>query len=73
MGLECLFGRLIHVVTVVNDCLYVAVGGVFEFDYLDLPSATACEVFNDCPLCVEGVPDRLDEVWFVMFRLMVWS
>jgi hypothetical protein len=58
---------------VVNYCLYVAVGGVFAFVDLDLPSATVCEVFNECPLCVEGVLDRLDEVWFVMFGFMMWS
>jgi hypothetical protein len=31
---------------VIDACLYVAVGGVFAFNYLNLPLATVCVVFN---------------------------
>jgi len=55
-----------------DNCLYDAVGGVFAFDDLNLPLATICQVFNKSPLCVEGVPDRPDEVWFVLFGFMLW-
>ncbi len=56
----------------VNYCLYVVIGGVFAFDYLILSLATICEVFNEFALCVEGVPNRPDEVRFVMFGSMLW-
>ena len=57
----------------IDDCLYVAVDGVFAFDYLDLLSATIREAFNDFLLCLEGVPDHPDEVWFVMFGFVLWA
>ncbi len=56
----------------IDDCLYVAVGGVFAFDDLNLPLATVCEVFNEFALCVEGVSNRPDEVWFIVFGFMLW-
>ena len=56
----------------VDTRLYVAIGGEFAFDDLDLPLATICEVFNDIPLCVKDVPDRPDKVRFVMFGFMLW-
>ena len=56
----------------IDNCLYVAVGGLYAFDYLDLPSATICEVFNKFPLFIEGVSDRPDKVCFVMFGFMLW-
>ena len=56
----------------IHDCLYVAVGGLFAFDDLDMSSATTCEVFNEFPVCVEGVPGSRDEVWFVLFEFMLW-
>ena len=56
----------------VDDCLYAAIGGVFAFDDLDLTLATVCEVFNELALCVKAVPNRPDEVRFVMFGLIVW-
>ena len=56
----------------VDDCLYVAVGGVFAFNDLNLPLAiTVCEVFNLFALCVEGLSNRMDEVRFVVFGCMV--
>ena len=52
--------------------MYVAVGGVFVLDDLYLPLATICEIFNESPLYVEDVPDRPDEVRFVMSGFMLW-
>ena len=49
----------------VDKCLYVAIGGVFAFDDLDLYLATICEVSNEFALCVKGVPNRSDEVRFI--------
>jgi len=57
---------------VVDNFLYVAVGGAFAFDDSDMALATMCEVFNEFPLCVEGVPDRPDEFRFVIFGFMLW-
>ena len=56
----------------IDDCLHIAVRGVFAFDDLDLLSAMVCEFFNRFPLCDEGVPVRPDEVWLVMFGFMLW-
>ncbi len=56
----------------VNDCLYVDIGGVFAFNDLDLSLATICGVFNEFALRVESVPNRTGEVWFVMFGFMLW-
>ena len=56
----------------VDDYLYVAIGGVFAFDDLDLSLATICEVFNEFALCAEGAPNRPDDVRFVMFGLVLW-
>ena len=53
-----------------DNCLYVVVGGVFAFNDSDLSLASICEVFNEFPMCVEGVPDRPDEVRCVMFGRM---
>ena len=36
----------IGVIDVVDECLYVAVCGVFAFDDLNLSLSTVCEVFN---------------------------
>jgi hypothetical protein len=57
---------------VVDNCLYVAIGGVFAFDDFNLPLATISEVFNKFALCVESVPNRPDEDRFVMFGFMLW-
>ena len=51
----------------VDDCLYVAVGGVFSFNDLNLPLATVCRVFDNFALCVEGVSNRPNEARFVVF------
>jgi hypothetical protein len=51
--------------------LYVAIGGVFAFDDLDLSLATICEVFNELALGVKHVPIRPDEVRIVMFGFML--
>ncbi len=72
MGLECYSERFIDVIDVVDTCLYVAVGGVFAFDDLDLSLATICEVFDEVALRVEGVPICPDEVRFVVFGFMLW-
>ena len=56
----------------VDNCLYVVIGGVFAFDDLDLSLATICEVFNELALCVKGVPNRPNEVRFVMFGFILW-
>ena len=56
----------------VDDCLHVAVGGVFAFKILNLPLATVCEVFDKFALCVEGVSNRPDEVRFVVSGFMLW-
>ena len=63
--------RFIDVIDVVSDCLYVAIGGVFPFDDLDMSLATICEVVDKFDLCVKGVPNRSDEVWFVIFGFML--
>ncbi len=55
----------------VDDCLYVAIGGVFAFDDLDLSLAMICEVFNEFALRVKGVPNRPDEAWFVVFGFIL--
>ena len=47
--------------------MYVAVGGVFAFDYLNLSLSAVCEVFYQFALRVEGEANRPDEVWFVVF------
>ena len=51
----------------IDDCLYVAVGGVFTFDDLNLSLSGICEVFNEFALLIEGEANRPDEVWFVVF------
>jgi len=56
---------------VIDKCFYIAVGGIFVFDDLDLPLTTICEVFNEFSLCVEGEPDRPDQVRFVVFGFML--
>ena len=56
----------------IDNSLNVAIGEVFAFYDLDLPLVTTCEIFNEFPMYVEGVPYRLDEVWFVMFVSMFW-
>ena len=48
----------------IDNCLYVAVGGIFAFIDLVMPLATICEILNEFPSCVEGVHDRPDEVRF---------
>jgi hypothetical protein len=62
----------IYVIDVVNNCLYVAIGGVFAFDDLNLSLATTCEVFDEFDLSVEGVPSRSDKVRFMVFGFMAW-
>ncbi len=71
VGLECKPERLVYVINMFDACLYVTVGGIFALYYLDLPSATIREVFDEFPLCVEGVSDRPDEVRFVVFSLVL--
>ena len=44
----------------VNDSLYVFVGGVFSFNDVYLSLASVREVFNDFTLCVESMFDRTD-------------
>ena len=44
--------RLVDVVDMVNNYLYVSVGGVFAFNDLYLTLALVREVFNTSPLCV---------------------
>ena len=56
----------------VDDCLYVAIGGVFAFNDLDLSLATICEVFDEFALFVKGVSNSSDEVRFVVFGFMMW-
>ena len=56
----------------VDHYFHVAVGGLFAFDDLNFALATICEVFNEFSLCVEGAPDRPDEVWFVVLGFMLW-
>ena len=72
VGLECWSERFIDVIDVIDNCLYVAVGGGFEFDDLDMPLATICEILNEFSLSVKGIPDRPDEVQFMMFGFMLW-
>ena len=55
----------------VNDCSYVAISGVFAFDDLNLSLAMLWEVFNEFALRVKGVPNLLDEVWFVVFGFIL--
>ena len=56
----------------INDCLYVAVSGVFAFNDFNLPLAIVCVVFNEFALGVEGSSNRLDEVCFMVFGFMLW-
>ena len=56
----------------VNDCLYVAIGGVFAFYDLNLSSPAICEVFNSFSLLIEGEAHCPDEVWLVVFGSMLW-
>ncbi len=56
----------------INDCLYVAVSGVFAFNDFNLPLAIVCVVFNEFALGVEGASNRLDEVCFMVFGFMLW-
>ncbi len=55
-----------------DDCLYVAVGGVFAFNDLYLSSATVYRVFNQFTLCVENESNRPNEVQLVLFGFMLW-
>ena len=50
----------------IDDCLYVAVGEVLAFNYLDVSLAAICELFDEFPLCFEVVSGSLDEVRLVM-------
>ena len=54
-----------------RNCLYVAVGGVFAFDDLNLSMSAVCEVFNWFVLRVKGEANRPDEVWLVVFEFML--
>ena len=72
MSLECSSQRFIDFIDVIDDFVCAAVSGVFAFDDLNLPSAAICEVLNEFPLCVVGVPVCPDEVWFMVFRFMLW-
>ena len=56
----------------IDDCLYVAVGGIFAFDYLNLSLSAIYEAFNYFALRVEGEANRPDEVWFVVFGSRLW-
>ncbi len=56
----------------VDDCLYDVIDGVFASDYLNLSLATIFEVFNEFALRVKGIPNRPDEVWFVVFGFILW-
>ncbi len=56
----------------VYNCLDVAIDGVFAFDDLYLSFATAGEVLNYFTLFVDFIPDCEDEVWFVVFGLVLW-
>ena len=46
--------------------MYIAVGGLFAFDDLNLYSSAICELFKQFALRVEGESDRPSE-----FRLVV--
>ena len=70
IGLQCLSERLTDSIDVVDNCLNVAIGGVFAFDDLNVSLTTIDEVFNEFALCVKGVSNRPDEVRLVMFGFM---
>ena len=55
----------------VDDCLYVAVGGVSAFDDSNLSLFVVCGVFKWFALRVEGVSNRPDDVRFVVFGFML--
>jgi hypothetical protein len=58
-GAICLEGfsdRLVDVIDMVNNYLYVFVGGVFAFNDLYLTLALVRAVFNTSPLCVRVYP-----------------
>ena len=57
----------------VDNCLYVAIGGVFALNDLDLSLATICGVFNEFGLRVKDVLNRPDEVWSVVFGFILWA
>ena len=46
MCLQCKSKGFVNVIVVVDDCLYVAVGGVFAFYDLYLSSSAICGVFD---------------------------
>ncbi len=60
MGSKALSESLVDVVDVVDDFLYVSVGGVFALNYLDLPLVSIRKVFNNFSLCVKSLSDRPD-------------
>ncbi len=72
VGLKCQSEWFAGVINMVDDCLYVAIGGVFAFDDLNLYLAIICEVFNEFALRVKGVPNRPGEVRFVVFGFILW-
>ena len=66
----CLKGEcegLVDIIDVVDDVLYVSIGGVFTFNYLYLSFSPIFGVFYKLPLCVDSVTYFADKVWSVMF------
>ncbi len=55
----------------IDNCLDIAIGGVFAFDDLNLSFSTVCKVFNWFALCVEGISNLPDEVRLVVFGFML--
>jgi len=51
--------------------MYIAVGGLFAFDDLNLYSSAICELFKQFALRVEGESDRPNEIWLVVFGFML--
>jgi len=60
VGLKGWYEGLVDAVDVVNDFLYVPVGGAFAVNDLDLPSASIRGFFDKSSLCVESVSDCTD-------------
>jgi len=56
----------------VDYYLYVVIGGVFVFNYLDLSLATICGGFYEFALRIKGVPGLTDEVWFAVLGFILW-
>ena len=63
--------RLIDVIDVIDNCLDVAIGGLFAFYNLNLSLSTVCEVFNSFALCVESVSNRADGIRFVVLGFVL--